>query len=78
MKSLFVLCKWSDIPRLEQGERVEAIEDDEMFDEDFRRANDHQFRAFKSQRMPYTRRDQTEIVNFLGKLFHLQLYLPLK
>ena len=54
----------SEIPRKERGERVADIEDDL----EFRTANDHKYRAFKSGRMPYTRHNQQEILNFLGKI----------
>jgi hypothetical protein len=61
---LFLLDgQWSEIPRKEEGEVVPAIEDDQ----EFRNLHDHEYRAFKSSRMPYTRRDQKEIVDFLGR-----------
>jgi hypothetical protein len=36
-------------------------------DAEFRTTNDHNYRAFKSSRMPYTHKDRQEIVNFIGK-----------
>ncbi len=56
--------QWSEIERKAEGEKVPDIEEDEV---ELRRRNDHNYRAFKSSRMPYTRQDQQEIVKHLGK-----------
>jgi hypothetical protein len=50
--------QWSEIERKAEGEKVQK---------ELRRNNDLNYCAFKSSRMPYTRQDQQEILNHLGR-----------
>jgi len=61
--SLDILCgnrKWSDLKRVEVGERVSDIEDGEE-DEPVRRP----VNMFKPNRLPYSRKEQEQIVNWI-------------
>jgi hypothetical protein len=50
--------QWSEIERKAEGEKDQK---------ELRRNNDLNYCAFKSSRMPYTRQDQQEILNHLGR-----------
>lgn len=61
--ALDILCgnrKWSELPRVELGERVSDIEDGEE-DEPVKRPGN----MFKPNRLPYCRREEEEVVNWI-------------
>ena len=61
--ALDILCgnrKWSELPRVELGERVSDIEDGEE-DEPVKRPGN----MFKPNRLPYCRREKEEVVNWI-------------
>ena len=54
--------KWSEVPRKEVGEKVSDIEED-----DATRLYENEYRHHKSQRMPYSKKEQQGVVDWIVK-----------
>ena len=55
--------KWSQVPKKQDGERVSDIDDE--VDEDMRRSLEADYRHHKANRLPYCKKEQQEIVNWI-------------
>ena len=53
---------WSDVPRKQLGERVSDIEDE---DGETSRLYEAEYRHFKAQKLPYCKKEQLEIVEWI-------------
>jgi len=60
------ILKWSDVPKKPTGERVSDIEDDEV-GEDLRRSFEAEYRHHKVRGMPYCKKEQQEMVDWVVK-----------
>eukprot|EP00092_Neocalanus_flemingeri_P049075 GFUD01056275.1.p1 GENE.GFUD01056275.1~~GFUD01056275.1.p1 ORF type:complete len:205 (+),score=54.47 GFUD01056275.1:19-633(+) len=58
--------KWSDVPKKQVGEKVSDIEDDEA-GEDMRQTFETEYRHHKANRLPYCKKEQQEIVDWIVK-----------
>jgi len=58
------ILKWSDVPRKQLGERVSDIEDE---DGESSRLYEAEYRHYKAQKLPYCKKEQLEIVEWIVK-----------
>eukprot|EP00090_Calanus_glacialis_P016457 TRINITY_DN25768_c0_g1_i1.p1 TRINITY_DN25768_c0_g1~~TRINITY_DN25768_c0_g1_i1.p1 ORF type:complete len:1107 (-),score=385.74 TRINITY_DN25768_c0_g1_i1:97-3417(-) len=60
------ILKWSDVPKKPTGERVSDIEDEEV-GEDMRRSFEAEYRHHKAHKLPYCKKEQQEMVDWIVK-----------
>ena len=59
--------KWSEVPRKPTGERISDIEDNDEVGAEMARSFEAEYRHHKAHRLPYCKKEQQEIVDWIVK-----------